>query len=448
MKAFEEFKNLIRLAAPLIAAQLAMTSIGFVDSVMAGRVSAVDLAAVSLGASLWMPVFVTMSGVLMSVTPFVAQHAGAARFSEVPKVSHQGIYLSLILGVIGFLLVRYAYLILNIMNIEQELFIKSRDYLRAVSWGIPFVLFYQALKSYCEGLGHTKPIMIISFIGLGLNIPVNYVLIYGKLGFEPMGGVGCGWASAWVMFVLAAGMAYTVLTSKTYEHVRLFRFKRPPKLSELKELSGVGIPIGVSIFIEVSIFSVISLMVAPYGSTVVAGHQIALNFASLIFMVPLGISMALTVRTGNYIGAEKPADARLAAYTGIGATLLFAVFTSAFIMLFPDSIAGFYSSDRPVVNVASSLLIFAALFQFSDAVQVSSAGALRGYKDTKVPMLLTAVAYWVISLPLGYILAETHLIVRPQGAAGYWISLVAGLSVAAVLMSVRLRSVSKRFAVA
>ena len=426
----------------MILAQLSHMAIGFVDTVMAGRVSPADLAAVAIGGSIWFPVFFFAAGILMAITPIVAQHFGGANHREIPGVLRQGMWIALALGLGGLLLLRNMGWLLDILQLETEVRELAAGYLRAIAWGFPALAVYQALRSFSEGVSLTRPIMLIGFLGLACNIPANYVLIYGKLGFPALGGVGCGWASALVLWVMALALALLIRHSRGYRFLPPLLVWERPAWQAIRQMIRLGFPIGISVFIETSMFAIIALLVASLGAEVVAGHQIALNFTSLIFMIPLSFSMAITIRVGQALGRQQPAAARFSAFTGIITTLVIAAFFSSLILWFSPAIAALYTPDAAVRQVAVALLFFAALFQISDAVQVSAAGALRGYKDTRVPMVITFIAFWFIGLPTGWLLGLSDLVGLHLGAAGFWIGLVAGLTTAALLQSLRLWRVS------
>lgn len=439
-----ELRAVLRLAGPILGAQVAQTAMGFVDTVMAGRVGAADLAAVAIGASLWVPLYLFISGVILATTPNVARLQGAGERAAIGPLVRQALWLGLALGLGGFVLLRSTAPLLELMNIGPRITPLVLHYLDGVSWGLPAIALFQALRCYSEGISLARPVMVISFLALALNIPANYVFIYGHLGLPAMGGAGCGWATGCIMwFMLAAFTLYT-RSASAYRGTGLFDRHSWPRPEVIGAILRLGLPIGCAIFMEVSIFAVIALLIGPLGAEAVAAHQIALNFASLAFMVPLSVGLAITVRTGQTLGSGNPAAARRAGLTGIGLNLVLACILSGIMFLFPEPIARIYTEDVQVIERAVQLLFLAALFQFSDALQVSGACALRGYRDTKVPMYITFLAYWVIGLPLGYSLGLTDLWGEAQGPAGLWTGLVAGLTVAAVLLNLRLRIISHR----
>jgi MATE family multidrug resistance protein len=439
-----ELRTLFALALPMMIGQLANTAMGFVDTLMAGRVSSHDLAAVALGNSIWVPMFLLMTGIILATTPNVAQRFGGGQHEQIGPIVRQAAWMGFGIGLLAALLMWNAEPVLHLMNVEEGLIGPTMAYLRAVACGFPAMALYQVLRCYSDGLGHTRPSMMVGILALMLNIPLNYIFIYGKLGLPAMGGVGCGWATASVMGFMLLAMLFWVRRASYYRPSQLFTRFDWPQWSVLKHLLSVGVPIGVAVFAEASIFSVIALLIGALGATVVAGHQIALNFTSLIFMIPLSLGMAVTIRIGQALGRNAPRDARFAAGVGIVSSLVYACFSAGSMLLFSEQIARIYTPDPAVIAVAASLFIYAALFQFSDVVQVTAAGALRGYQDTRVTMVCTLLAYWGIGLPLGYTLGLTDRLGDPSGPAGLWQGLIAGLSCAAVLLSIRLVRSARR----
>ena len=433
-----EFCSLLKLATPIIIAQLANTAMGFVDTVMAGRVSPQDLAAVALGNSIWVPVFLLMTGILLATTPKVAQRFGSGAHNEIGPLVRQALWLALAVGIAAAVLLWNAQVVLNVMNVDPALIDPAMGYLRAVACGFPAVALYHVLRCYSDGLGHTRPSMVIGLLGLALNIPLNYIFIYGKLGIPAMGGVGCGWATGLVMAFMFLSMLWWVKWAPFYQPSKIFSHFEWPQWPVLKRLLSVGTPIGISVFAESSIFAVIALLIGGLGATVVAGHQIALNFSSMVFMIPYSLGMAATVRVGQALGRGEPREARFAAGVSMGVALAYACLSASLMLLLREQIAQIYTPDRAVIAVATALLVYSALFQFSDAIQVTAAGALRGYQDTRVTMILTLFAYWGIGLPVGYALGLTDWLGEPSGPSGLWQGLVVGLTCAAVMLAIRL----------
>jgi len=457
----EETRSLVRLGLPICGAQLAQAGMSASDVIMSGRASATDLAAVSVGASLWVPLMLLMTGTLMGVTPIVAQQAGAERFDQVRGKVHQALWVALVLGCLSALAMTLgAKAIFQLMEIPAEVASLATDYLKAAAFGIPAVAFYQALRAFSDGMHHTRPSLWMSLVGLAVNIPANYLLIYGGPGLvdlfgsktplflqqlPALGAFGCGIATAVSMWAMCLGMVWYTTRSRAYAPVVLWEAPTPPRLRDIAELVYIGLPIGLAIFFEVTLFTVITLFVAYLGEITVAAHQIALNVTSILFMLPLSLSMALTVRVSNRLGAGNLAEARFVAWNGIGVGFVLALFNSALIWLLAKPVVSLYTGNTEVQTLAMSLILLAMLFQISDSLQVNLAGALRGYKDTRVVMGITLFSYWLVGLGCGHLLGRgLDGVFHALGIYGYWIGLNAGLTSAATLLAWRLWSVSRR----
>ena len=428
----------LTLALPILGGQLAQTANGFVDAVMAGRVSPEDLAAVSVGASIWVPVFLFVTGVLMSTTAILSRHLGAGAYHRINPLAQQALWLAIALGLLGALLLRSMAPVLTWMEVDPAIRPMVRGYLDAVSWGMPAIAIFLALRGYTEAIGHTRPVLLISVAGLLINIPANYILIYGKFGMPALGGVGCGVATSIVMWTMAVLMALYVRSHPAYHGARPDLRTLHFEPAQLVYMIRLGVPVGLAIFFEVSIFAAIALLISQLGATIVAGHQIALNFTSLIFMVPLSLSLAVTVRVGHARGRGSAESVRITCNTALWMSSLVGVLAALTLLLFRHHIPAIYTTDQAVREIASSLLLFAALYQLSDAWQVIANGALRGFEDTRVPMFITLVAYWGIGLPTGYMLGRTDLVRDAMGPEGFWIGLIAGLTAAAIALGLRL----------
>lgn len=435
----------MKLAYPILIAQLVQTLMGFSDTVMAGRVSATDLAAVAIASSIWLPLVLTVFGLIMALASIVSQYAGANKLESAVKATHQTGWIAAILSVLFIaLFFIIAPIIEKNIDLDPTFSTLIFDYLDYIIWGAPGYFLYLVLRNFSEGLSHTKPTMIISLIGLLANIPANYIFIYGEFGVPAFGGAGCGIATAliyWLMF--ACTLIYTYF-AKAFAHTPLFANFYAPNWSEIKYILSIGVPISLSLLFEVSLFCVIAIILAPFGPEIVSSHQIALNFSGIIFMIPLSLSMAVTIKVGFALGEKDFKQAKEMCKYSVILGLLIAIFTASLTLIFRNEIAQIYTNDSQVIKLAASLMFLAALFQFSDAIQVISVGALRGYKDTKSVLYITFISYWLIGFNVCLVLGLTDWVVPKMGAAGFWIGLISGLSIAAVLLAWRLKIVQKR----
>ena len=444
-----EARALWRLAWPILIGQLANVGMSVVEVAMAGHASAHDLAGVALGVSIWNMVIITLMGIMMSVSPVVAHLVGAREFSQVPHVVRQALWQALGVGLIALLLANLASSVFDHLALEAQVRDLAKDFVVITSLALPAFAAYRVLYGYSISLNQTKPVMVIALGALLLNAVVNWLLVFGKLGLPRLGGLGCAWATlACVWFNLLA-LLWWMRRASAYRSTWPFARFEWPHWPQVRSLLHLGLPIGITYFAETSAFSLIALLIARFGSTEMAAHQIALNFSSLVFMLPLSVGLALLTRVGQALGAGEAHAARFRAWVGVGVALGFAVLSATGMAVFNAQIAAAYTSDEAVAGTAAQLLFLAALFQLSDATQVATSCAIRGYKVTRAPMLIQLTAFWMFSLPLGYALGLAPKWLpwapaQPMAARGFWIALVVGLTVAALGLSALLRFVARQ----
>ena len=428
-----EVRTTATLAAPLVAGHLSTGLIGFVDSAIAGHHGTATLAAVAVGTALfWLPMMVPM-GTLMSLPPSVSQLDGSGRRDEIGPLFRQALWLAVALGVVLFGFLSLAGLALAPMGIAAEVRPGAIAFLHGIRWGVPALTLYLAMRYLSDGLHWTLPTMLLGFGGLLVLVPIGYVLTFGLLGFPEMGAGGLGVASALMMWAQALAFAAYLARSRRFAPLRLFARFDPPRWVPIRELLRTGLPIGVTVAMEGGLFIVTALLIGRLGAVEVAAHQIAINVAALCFMVPVGLAEATTVRVGHARGRGDPAGIRRAAFAGYALALATQSFSALVLLGGHDYVVALYTGDAVVAALASSLLLYAAAFQYPDGIQVLSAGALRGLKDTRVPMFLAAAAYWGVGMPLGAFLG----LWLGWGPRGMWIGLIAGLATAAFLLARR-----------
>ena len=435
-----ELKRLASLGAPIVLAQLFMMAMHVVDTVMAGRYSAADLAGVALAGSVIGPVMILLTGVLGAITPVTAQLFGGGKQAEIGHIARQGLWLGMIAAVATFIVVSYSHLALGLLNASPEMVRVASGYLEAVRWGYPGMCVYIVFRGVCEGMGRTRPAMVIAGSLLGVNALLNYAFIYGAFGAPELGGVGCGVATAIVMWLTAA-LIVVVVTRRFYASARLFRGGWRggwrPDLATFARLARIGIPIGVTVFFEFGVFSLITLLLAEFGANVVAGHTIAMNINGLAFMIPMSLGMAASIRVGHCVGAENFAEARVVGQTALRASFAYAALAGLAIFPLRSLLVGLYTESPDVIAVATNLLIFVAAYQLVDDTQATAIGVQRGYKDTKAPMWLALTGYWVIGLPIGLSCGYGWLGLPELGVYGFWIGLAIGLTFVAICVNVR-----------
>lgn len=440
-----ESKRLITLAWPLLIAQITQMMMGVIDTIMAGHYSATDMAAVALGFSIIVPLQCFIQGLGLAMPPILSRLHGKGNTSDVASAAWQAGYLLLTISLLILLIWPFTGHLVALFPMEPALYDITVDYVQFVLLSMPAFAGYQWLRNFCEGLGTTKPTMAITLIGLMCNVAGNYIFIYGAGPVPAFGGAGCGIATAIVIYTMFfATMAYVLLSDRLKKY-NLFGHIYRPDLRMILRTFKLGFPVAMTLLFEVTLFAVVALMLAPFGPGTVAAHQVALNFSAIMFMFPLSLGMALSIRVGYRIGQNNPLQARMVVKSGITIGMCIATLTASFTLLAKGAIISLYTQDETVFALANSLLIYAALFQFSDAIQVLSANALRGYKDTTAMFIITFIAYWLIGLPTGLILGRTDWITsEPMSAAGFWIGFIVGLSSAAVMLGSRVMIIQRR----
>jgi len=433
--------RLATIVLPILVTQVALYMMTFFDILMTGRYDTYHLAGVTIGSSFWVPVYTGLAGILMGLTPIIAQYIGARLHKEVRPSVQQGLYVSVALAAIVFAIIQFAVApILGAMPLEAEVRIVAADYLTGMSFGLLPLFAYTVLRSFFDALGATRVSMFIILLSAPINIFINYLLIYGNWGFPELGGAGAGYASGityWLVFLIACSVAWK---RKPFKEYALFKGWEKISFKKWKVILFIGVPIGISIFVETSIFSAVTLMMSNYSTAVISAHQIALNFTSLLYMLPLSISMGATILVGQAVGAGQMRDAKQYSYLGVGIAIALSFISIAILLVFRAPIASLYTTDGHIIGLATQFFIYAALFQLSDAIQAPVQGALRGYKDVNMTFVMAIVSYWVLGLPIGYVMAKfTDL-----GPYGYWVGLIAGLTVGAITLTLRLIYIQKK----
>ena len=420
---------------------LAVAGMNFADAVMAGRLGASSLAAVAVGGSVWIIGLIVCLGFLMALSPIIARHYGAGRLDLIGRYTRQGFWLGLVIALLFFVMVQASVpSLLATVGIDEAFRDLTVGYVRAIYFGLPAIAVFFVLRFTNEGIGVTRPIMYTSLFSLVMNVFLNYVLMFGKFGFPALGAVGCGMASAITMWLMSFALTVYMFRHPRYKPLHIFSRLAPIRLSIFKEVLSLGWPIMISLVAEVGLFAAISLLMGTLGVTIAAAHQIAVNFASTMFMVPLALSSAITVRVGHELGKGDTAAARFSGKVGIIFCGLFMACAAVMMLSFRDAVVQIYTNDAEVQAIAFSLLLMAAFFQVADGVQIGAAGALRGYKDTRVPMWMNTFSFWVLGFPAAYLAAKVFEL-EPRYI---WTGFVLGLTVSAFLLTTRFRKISKQ----
>lgn len=437
----EKTKQIFVMLIPILITQLGMFSMVFFNTIMSGKYNSSDLAAVAIGSSIWSPVFMGISGILLAVSPIAAQRFGEKKSREVASVVRHGLYLSFMIAIVVIVLgIFFLNPILDKMNLPSDVQKTAFDYLVGLSIGILPLFIFNVLRSFIYSLGKTRVVMYILLLSLPINFFLNYVLIFGHWGFPELGGAGAGYATSITYWVITGMTVFIVKKQDPFSSFFVFENLKEFSWAECKEILKIGVPMGLSTFFETSMFAVVTILLSKFNVTTIAAYQSALNIVSFLYMIPISISMAQTVLVGYEVGSGRYKDAKSYSWLGIYLAIIIALITGVFVVLFRYQVAGFYSNEAEVINLTAHFLIFALFFQISDAIQVTAQAALRGYKDVNLAFIMTLIAYWLICLPIGYGLANfTNL-----GATGYWLGLTVGLLAAGIALSWRLIYIQKR----
>ena len=442
-----EARRIFRLAVPVFFAQLSQMLMGVVDTIMTGHYRTADMAAVAVAASLWVPVSLCGIGVMLALTPLIAQRLGAGDRKSVPHLLRQGVVLALALSVPLIAILLCLAHNIHWFNLEPELARISSGFLRAAGCGLPGFLLFIAVRSLPDGNASTRPAMLIAFCGLLLNVPCNYLLIYGRCGMPELGGIGSGVSTAIAHWFMALALIWHTCVAASYKDMQplyapLWRgLPGMPRLdfSLMARILRIGVPGALGLLFEVSCFAICPLLLAPLGTTTVAGHQAAMSVTSLLFMLPLSLGITATIRVGRCLGEGRLIEGQTASRTALGAGFVLACVTCLGVIVLRHEIAGLYTNDPLARALAAHLLLYTAAFQLMDAVQIICVGSLRGYNDTLFISAASFGGYWCLGLPLGFVLARTDLLVPHMGAAGFWTAFVICLSLLALVFLRRLR---------
>ncbi|WP_299941489.1 MATE family efflux transporter [uncultured Microbulbifer sp.] len=434
-----ELSRLTTLGGPLAVSNLAVVSMGVVDTIVAGRAGEVDLAGLALGSSIWAVCAVTLIGLLAAVSPLVAHLRGARDEKGCARQLQQGLWIAFA----GGLLVVLALLAVPVWSqwIDTEAPVRQvlQNYILALTVGtLPFALG-TALRGYCEGMGQVRPVMRIYLAAAVLNIPLDILLVFGAGPIPAMGGAGCGWATAALSCLIALALFWHACSDPAYRALKLKLTPSKPHWPTLVHLLAVGLPVCVGAASEVTFFASLTVLLAPYGAAIVSAHQIGMNVGSIFYLVALALAQALSIRTAQLLGQGRPKRALFAGKVGIGTGVLYALGTGVLLISLRGFFVQVYTSNTEIVAVATNLLLLCAAFQLVDVAQAMTWGALRGYKDTRVPMFIQLFSYWLVGLSSAYWLGENL-----WGVYGYWAGVCIGLGTASILLAMRFWRTSRR----
>lgn len=431
----DKFVLFLKIFFPILIYQFANYSASFVDTTMTGQYNTIDLAGVTMATSLWNPFFTFLTGIVSALVPIIGHHLGRGKKKKVASDFYQFLYLSLGLSIFLFILVFCAApLILNNMGLEAAVADIAIRYLWLLAIGIIPLLLFSVIRSLLDALGLTKLSMYLMLLLLPLNSIFNYFLIYGALGFPELGGAGAGLGTSLAYWALLLISILVLLKQEKLKEFHL-EYRLPLDKNQIKEAIRLGLPIGGTIFAEVAIFSAVGLIMAKFSSLIIASHQSAMNFSSLMYAVPMSISTTMAIVVSYEVGANRLEDAKKYIKIGRLSAMVFAMLTLSFLYIFRENVARLYGYDSDFIHLTANFLTYSLFFQLADTFAAPFQGILRGYKDTVIPFYLGLIGYWGVAIPLGLLLDYTTSL----GPYSYWIGLIISLVVSGLLYQWRLQ---------
>jgi MATE family multidrug resistance protein len=428
--------RIVPLAWPVFMGQVAMVLFATVDTMLVARHSAIDLAALAVGAAAYITVFIGLMGVVLAVAPIVGQLYGARRFEAAGEQLHQAVWLALGLSLLGCLLLAFPLPFIALSQVSPEVESRLRAYLLALAFALPAGLLFAAYRGFNNAVSRPKAVMVLQVGALAIKLPLAALLVHGAGPVPALGVVGCGWSTAiamWCVVLIAWGV---MRRGAFYVPFAIFGHGlRPPSWPALAAQLRLGIPLGGSVMIEVTGFAAMAFFISRIGATPVAGHQIAANLVSLLFMVPMALGNATSTLAAQSIGAGALHDARRVAWHGIELAALVALMLGAAIFFTREGVVRLYTDNEVIVAAALPLLAWVALFHFVDAMQIAAAFTLRAWRIATMPLVIYAASIWGLGLGGGYVLAFNlpgWVPASLQGARGFWMASTAGLAAAAI----------------
>ena len=429
---------------PIFIGQLAATSMGVVDTVMAGAAGTIELSGVAIGSSIFWPSELFVVGLTLAIHPVIANLVGAKNLSLIPERMQVATVVCLAFSVlVGIVMVLIPFVYRLLPDVDAQMVSIGHGYLLAVGAAMPAYAMFNVLRTYWEGLGKTWPTLCFGCMALLLNIPLNYIFIFGHLGMPALGGMGCGVATALTMYITVAAMLLFVQKHKLFAAVRLYRRCYKVPVREYVTFAKYALPLGVAGMVETLCFSLVSLLLSPFGPVVVASHTIAMNVSGLLVIVPLALSSVASIEVGEAMGRNNWDLARRRAGSAVFLALSFYVFALLALLGGKELIASWYSDDIEVLALAPVLMLYCAVFLLPDTLQLMAGGILRGFKDTRTIFIITVVAYWLIGMPIGFGLGYGYISGALEGAYGFWLGFICSLSCASVLLILRARYLFK-----
>ncbi len=440
-----ELKRLLVLMLPLYIANLMNMGMGVVDTIVAGQAGPEQLAGVALGGSVTVPIMVAVGTVLTIIGPMISRLRGAGSEGKVGLLLNNAKLLAVILMAVEVAALSAGVMVFPLVSDDAVMVQVASDYLYYLMLGVPASVMLRCLQGHFEGYGHTRPAMFIAFAGLVLNIPLNFAFVFGWGPIPALGGAGTGLTTTLIQYMMMGALMMLMAFYPRYRRNMVQMWAaRLPEWRVVREIFYKGLPLGVASLCEMTFFCVVTLVIAPLGALAVGAHQVAINVSAVLFMFPLSLSVATSIRSAYHVGARD--KVRFDALLRTSITFMLAVILSLALLTicFRREIIALYTDELPIIELASGLLLICAVYQLSDALQALMSGLLRGCHDTQAITWVNMFSYWVIGFPLACILIRTDLIVPAMGPAGAWVSFVVALTITALLLCWRFAWVRNR----
>lgn len=436
---FAQIVHTLSLFLPLFMGQLAATSMGVVDTVMAGAAGTLELSGVAIGSSIFWPSELFVVGMALAIHPLIANLVGNGQLYKVALRMQVATVCTLACAaIIGVIIMLVPLVYRMFPSVDQDMVNIGHGYLIAVGLAMPGFAMFNVLRAYWEGLGKTGPTLMFGCMALVLNIPLNYIFIFGHLGMPALGGVGCGVATALSIYFTVIGMLFYVKKSPAFAKVRIYQKWEPMSWSQCWSFLKLSLPLGIAGMIETLCFSLVAIMLSPFGPVVVASHTIAMNVSGLLAIVPIALSSTASIEVGEAMGTNSWSHARKRALSSTSLAVAFYFIGASVLFFMGEQIAALYSDDAEVLLLAPVLMMYCVVFFFPETLQVMAIGILRGFKDSRTIFLVTIVAYWIVGMPIGYSLGYGYLGDALEGAEGFWLGFIFSLTCASVLLGGRL----------
>lgn len=437
-----ESGSIFHLAVPITVAQLVMCLAGLADIMMAGQYNLKDLTAVALGYSIWIPVNVFLIGLLSPVTALLSELRGKGKVLDISEIASHAAFIGVVMGALAFFVLLNSKFIIILLGVEPSTEEIALGYVQAIALGMPFIAINQVIRSYLQSSGKTRVDMLIQLLCLLFNVPFNYILINGLWGFPQLGGIGCGYATSFIMLLGVILSCLYIFITERNDSRRVIIQLIPTNSGLLKDIIKLGLPYGVSLFCQFMAFSMISFLLSSLGENTISGHQIAFNVSTIPFALSASLGMATMIKVSYHLGKKEINHAQYIGKVGIALTTITSLIIAMLIYLTSRYIAPLYNDDLQVILIAVVLLKYVPIYHVGTSFQVVITSVLRSYRDTFTPMWISVFSLWFIALPLGYSLSMTNWLIEPIGAKGFWIALCSALVIANLLLFKRYQKIS------